>query len=365
VERETNMLLWSIFGISVITVAIIPSAWGMLGHTASTGAVKNSNMAQTLWGQSTPVSPLVAQMANSESVAIIPGATTPHIQALTWTTTTWGPQLTITGYGFGNPPASGQAALVIADVSRGWTTGSHSVTSTISKWKNDEIDITGFTNYGSSDLTNWANGLGSWVFAPGDSVDVRVTNPQTGAQMSDVATYPTNALMPTISINPITTVIADSTETISGTVNFQGQPLANQAVNIDANIGSFTGNGVQTISTEYTVQTNANGQWTANYLAPKTAGTGTITVMSDAESASATIKIAPPFVVTLTATGNQTNNNITLTATVNYPLEGQFTLSIINQTTGQVVASTTQGTTLSAQISVAEKTTDVFIAQVN
>lgn len=367
VEKETNVLLWTIFSVGVLTVATIPAAWGMLGHTASTGAVKSSNMAQTLWGQSTPVSQAMGQMANSEAVAIIPGATTPHIEGVQWTTTTWGPQLTITGYGFGNPPASGQLALQIGDVSRGWMAGntsSYGVTGEVSEWKNTQIVISSFQGYGGADTTNWADGLGSFVFAPGDTVQITVTNPQTGAQMQETGTYPQDAPMPTVTVNPMNTLIAGTTEAISGSVSFQGQPLANQAVNLSTSIGSFTGSGTQTSPTEYTVFTDSNGQWSATFAASHTSGKANINVMADVQTASMSVDMAPPFVVKLAATGDQSDNNVTLTATLNYPLNGAFTMSIINQTTGQVLASTTQGTSLTTQITMAQKETDSFIATV-
>lgn len=366
-DRENNMLLWSIFGIAVLTMAVVPSAWGMLGRTAGTGVVKNANMAQTLWGQSPSVSQYVQNKAQDEQVSIIPGALTPSDINVTWNTAAWPPSVTISGYGFGNPPSGTKASLVIADQSRGWVAGNASkydVQTQVASWTNNEIDITGFTNYGSASLTSWANGMGSWVFAPGDMLTLQITNPQTGTTKTASTTYPLNAPMPTVSIDPVGSPIASQQVTMTGHVSFAGQPLANQAVALSVTGGQFTGGGTQVSSTEYIVFTNSSGLWSANYVPPMPGGTTqTVTASADSISQSQSFDVLPMFTVSLTASANQTNNNVTLTATVNRPLSG-YTLEIINQVTGQVVASTTQGTSLTTQITAVQQQTESFIAEV-
>lgn len=366
-ERENNMLLWSIFGIAVLTVAIVPSAWGMLGRTTGTGVVKNANMAQTLWGHSPPVPQYVQSKAQDQQVSIIPGALTPSNIKVTWNTAVWPPSMTISGYGFGNPPSGTKASLVVADQSRGWVAGNapnYNVQTQVASWTNNEIDITGFANYGSASLTNWANGLGSWVFARGDMLTLQVTNPQTGVTSNASTTYPSNAPMPTVSINSVGSPIAGQQVTMTGHVTFGGQPLANQAVALSVTGGQFTSDGTEVSPTEYIVFTNSNGTWSANYVSPMPGGTTeTVTASGDTMSQSQSFDVLPAFTVSLTASANQTDNNVTLTAKVNRPLDG-YTLEIVNETTGQVVASTTQGTSLTTQITAVQQQTQTFIAEV-
>ncbi|ACV57654.1 hypothetical protein [Alicyclobacillus acidocaldarius] len=70
------------------------------------------------------------------------------------------------------------------------------------------------------------------------------------------------------------------------------------------------------------------------------------------------------YTVTLTAQGDSTDNNVTLTATSNLPLNGH-TMSIVNLTTGQVIASTTQGTTLTTTVQATPQQTTQYQAQIN
>lgn len=360
------MLLWTIFGVGVLTVAIIPSAWGMLSRTAATGDVQSANMAQTLWGQSQPVTPYVSNLAQSQAVSIIPGAVVPTIQSVTWDTTKWGPGLVISGFGFGNPPHAHAPALQIADNSRGWVGGTaNGVAPTIQSWRNDQIVVSGWNGYGTSDLSNWNDGLGSFVFAPGDALSIQVTNPQTKQTGGSTTTYPPDAQMPTVKMNTIQTLVSGQSVTVQGKVTFNGQPLANQSVNLSATAGLFSGgDGTQVTPTEYTVSTNSDGQWSATFTAPSQSGSVTVTAMADAETATESTTVLSPFVVTLTAQSDQTDNNVTLSATVNHDLGGESTLSIINQTTGQTIASTNQGTSLTTQVTMQQQATDTFMAQV-
>lgn len=297
-ERETNMLLWSIFGIGVLTVAIIPSAWGMLGHTAATGSVENANMAQVLWGQSTPVSETISHMADDSGVAIIPGATAPHIESVEWTTSVWGPELTLTGYGFGNPPPSQNGTLTISDQSRGWVAGnaaSYGVNPTVQTWRNDKIVVTGFAGYGQSDLSNWNDGLGSWVFVPGDNLTIQVENPQTGIAGTDNVAYPGNASMPSLSVNAIPkNLMGGSVTTVSGQVMFYGHPLSGQTVNVLVTGGTLGGTAYGNNASEYVVSTDANGDFSMPYTTPHQPGTYQVTVMSDGVSSTESVIVWSP-----------------------------------------------------------------------
>ncbi len=76
-------------------------------------------------------------------------------------------------------------------------------------------------------------------------------------------------------------------------------------------------------------------------LAATQSNTVTLSVFVDTKTATQTFSVAPPFTVTLTAAGDSTDNNVTLTATTNYAVDGN-TLSILDQTTGKVIASILQ-----------------------
>jgi hypothetical protein len=367
-QDETRKVMWFVFAIGVLTFAAIPEAWGMFSHSAATGSVKDASMANALWGQQRQITAYTQSWSNDTNTASIPGAVESVIQQVTWDTSVWPPKLTLTGYGFGNPPSQGQPLIQIGDTSRGWmasTLGS-AVQPHIAEWQNNKIVIDGFSNYGSGDVGNWSNGLGSWVFARGDYIKISITNPQSGTVGSTIVTYPNDAPMPTVAMNVPNNIIGGIQTTISGTVTFNGQPLANQAVALSVSHGSLAGGGGQQATpTEYMLSTDGQGQWSVNYTPPLPGGTTeTITAMADSMSTTQSLTILPAFKVTLTATANQNDNNVTLQAVVNYPLNG-FTLEIINQTTGQVVASTTQGTTLTTVITAVENQTQTYIAQIN
>ncbi|MDD2705834.1 MAG: hypothetical protein PHU07_10955 [Acidocella sp.] len=89
--------------------------------------------------------------------------------------------IVISGHGFGaQAPFSGDTPyLMISDVSRGWNAGSNRgewtpnvVTVNVTSWTDDQIVISGFpSGYGQQ----------GWIFGVGDTVDIQVWNPQTGA----------------------------------------------------------------------------------------------------------------------------------------------------------------------------------------
>lgn len=298
-ERETRMLLWALFGIGVFTVAFLPAAWTSLNHSTATGVKSNANMAQVLWGQSPSVPPYVTGWASDTRVPIIPGAVKPHITSVSWEPSTWGPQLVMTGYGFGNPPSSGKSSLTIGDRNRGWVAGNASgygVQPVISLWRNDRIEVSGFTGYGGSDLTHWSDGQGSFVFAPGDALSIEVTNPQTGDTGTDDVTYPASAPLPTLSLNPISDLVSGSQTSFTGQVTFAGRPLANQAVNVSVTAGTLGGTGYSDHPSEHVVYTNASGQFSIPYTA-STGGTVTITVMADDVSLKRTFTVLRPNLV--------------------------------------------------------------------
>ena len=150
------MLLWALFAIGVLTVALLPAAWGTLNHAVAIGVKSNNDMAQALWGQSPPLSLSESGWLTNTNVPIIPGAATTHVDSVSWNTSTWGPQLVISGYGFGNPPAAGQTALIIRDMSRGWVaadSSTYSVQPVIASWQNDRIVVSGFDGYGATGVS--------------------------------------------------------------------------------------------------------------------------------------------------------------------------------------------------------------------
>ncbi|QSO53054.1 Ig-like domain-containing protein [Alicyclobacillus curvatus] len=298
-ERETRMLLWALFGIGVLTVAFLPAAWTSLNHNASTGVQSNAKMAQVLWGQSPSVTPYVSGWAKDTSVPIIPGAVHPHITSVSWKTSTWSPQLVISGYGFGNPPAFGNASITIADATRGWVAGDASqygVHSIVSLWRNDRIEISGFDGYGESDVSHWSDGNGSWVFAPGDALTIQVTNPQTGDTGSDHVTYPQSAPLPSLTLNPIADLAAGAQTAFTGQVTFAGQPLANQAVNVSVTTGKLGGTAYTDNPNEHVVYTDPTGHFSIPYSA-NTSGTVSVTVMADGVTEQRTFTVENPNLV--------------------------------------------------------------------
>ena len=298
-ERETRMLLWALFGIGVLTVAFLPAAWTSLNHNTSTAVKSNAKMAQVLWGQSPSVTPYVSGWAKDTSVPIIPGAVDPHITSLSWKTSTWGPQLVISGYGFGNPPAPGNASITIADTTRGWVAGDASqygVQPIVSLWRNDRIEISGFAGYGQSDVSHWSDGNGSWVFASGDALTIQVTNPQTGDTGNYQVLYPPSAPLPSLTLNPLSDLVAGAQTTITGQVTFTGQPLANQAVNVSVTSGQLGGTAYTDNPNEHVVYTDPTGHFSIPYTA-NTSGIVSVTVMADGVTEHMTFAVENPHLV--------------------------------------------------------------------
>lgn len=298
-ERETRMLLWTLFGIGVLTVAFLPAAWTSLNHQTAVGVKSNANMAQVLWGQSQSVPPYVTGWAGDTSVPIIPGAVTPNVTSVSWDTSTWGPKLVITGYGFGNPPASGKTSLTVADQSRGWVAGNAStygVQPVITLWRNDRIVVSGFASYGKSDMSNWFDGRGSWVFSPGDALSIQLTNPQTGSTGKEDVIFPVSAPTPTLMMNPIPVLVTGSQTTFSGKVTWNGQPLSDQAVNVSVTAGTLGGTAYTGDASEHVVYTDGNGHFSIPYSA-NTGGAITITVMADGVTLTRTVMVLSPNLV--------------------------------------------------------------------
>lgn len=456
-ERETRMLLWTIFGIGVLTVAAIPAAWGSLNHQTATGVVSNKNMAQVLWGQSQNPSPYVEQWSQNTGVPIIPGAVSPHITSVTWDTFAWIPQLVISGDGFGNSPTTGDGQLTVVDTTRDWSAANDAtsgVQPTIRKWSNEGIVVSGFSGgYGQADIAHWSDGLGAWVFAPGDSIQITVVNPQTGNRQTTRSTFPANAPIPKISMNAVEPMMVGRSQSISGQVSFDGQALANQSVAVSVSGGALGGTAFADNPSEHVVDTDAQGDFSIPYTATDTAGLVTVTLQADGQTAHESIQVydpvpmlqvsttspyidqnvqltatcndlppgiqlailkslsgteqildqspnspltmsetehvvgvvsytaavldksghivtksavvqvswQDPYTVTLVATADRTDNTVTLTATSNEPLNGH-TMEIINKTTGQVVVSTTRGTTLTTQVTALANQTQDYVA---
>ena len=150
----------------------------------------------------------------------------PQITGVSWNTSVWPPQPTITGSHFGS--SASNEYVQIFDHTRGWqgATANSGVAFTVGTWNDNTITVTNMGNY--------ANGGGQWLFAPGDSLTVNVTNPQTGFQGLYNTTYPSNASMPTVTLNPPANMDASTTQTITGRVTFGGQGVAGQTVTFTA-----------------------------------------------------------------------------------------------------------------------------------
>ncbi len=297
-ERETRMLLWTLFAVGVLTVGLLPAAFGSFNHLVAVGVKSNTNMAQALWSQSTEPSSYVSGWADNTTVPLIPGAVEGVLQQATWDTSTWPPALVLTGYGFGNPPSTGnsKATLTIADNSRGWLASngpSTAVQAVVQSWSNNKIMISGFTNYGGADLTNWADGQGSWVFAPGDAFTVTVTNPQTGNSGTLRGVVPQGGVTPTLALNPAPTLVVGQSTVLSGRVTLAGQPLPNQTVSVTASSGTLGGSVYTNQPSEHAVVTDGNGTFSIPYTATSP-GTASITVSADGQSVNEGISVVQP-----------------------------------------------------------------------
>ncbi|MHB1629327.1 MAG: hypothetical protein ACYCVB_13295 [Bacilli bacterium] len=307
-EKETKVLLWGLFSIAVMSAGFIPVAWNTTQRAADQGVVSNANLAQALWGQSSQVPPSIeanTQYPQATDVSIIPGAIDPQITSVQWDASSFPPTLTILGSGFGNPPNSDQLVLTISDGSRGWMANNTTsgVIEQIASWTNNQIVVSGFVGYGGADTANFADGLGSFVFAPGDQITVSVTNPQTGSIGAFQTQYPIDAPMPVVTVSSSDgSVQAGHSVTIMGTVTFHGQPLANQAVNLMVPSGAFFAQGgTQATPTDFMVSTDANDHYVATFTAPNTAGDVTVSAMADSITANTSVNvITPPMIQSVT-----------------------------------------------------------------
>lgn len=296
-ERETRMLLWTLFAVGVLTVGLLPAAFGSFNHLVAIGVKSNANMAQTLWGQSTEPSSYVSGWADNTTVPLIPGAVEGVLQQATWNTDTWPPTLVLTGYGFGNPSTdASKATLTIVDDSRGWVASngpSTAVQAVVQSWSNNKIVISGFTNYGGTDLTNWADGQGSWVFAPEDAFTVTVTNPQTGNSGTLRGVVPQGGARPSIDLNPLATLVVGQSTALSGRVTLAGQPLANQTVSVTASSGTLGGSVYTNQPSEHAVVTDDNGAFSIPYTATSP-GTASNTASADGQTVNEGISVVQP-----------------------------------------------------------------------
>ncbi|MHB1702220.1 MAG: beta strand repeat-containing protein, partial [Acidobacteriaceae bacterium] len=306
-EKPLQMLLWGGFAVGVMTFGFFPTMWTVTQAGTAHTVAGNAGLAQTLWGGQSgyhgPTMPSAlsasVQYPQSTNVAIIPGALTPTIASLTWSTSTWPPTLTIQGSGFGNPSSTGET-VTITDTTRGWT-----ATGIVQSFTNTEIVLSNFTpTYGGGDPQNWADGLGSFVLAPGDALTVSVTNPETGQAGTLQAQAPATMPLPTVTLSSLSPQILTfgQSVTVTGTVTFDGQPLAGQAVNLSAPAGTFSASGgTQATPSDYMVFTDSAGHFTASYIAPSAAGSQTLSAMAGSVTATETAQVvAPPQITGVT-----------------------------------------------------------------
>lgn len=367
-ERETKMLVWTIFAISAISFGVIPASWNVTKRSTSQGVKSSANLSQALWSKSQPLSPTVANYLKSttyNNVAIIPGALDPQIASVQLDTSVWPPTMKIQGYQFGNPTSKTDVPLSIMDTSRGWQTknASPGVIPQISFWDNTDVTLTGLTAYGSSDLTNFSDGLGSLVLAPGDNITIGVTNPQTNKTGTYEFQYPQNAPMPSVSVNVVSTLVVGQSTSIAGTVSFNGQPLANQAVNITASAGTLVGTSYRDNQSVHVVNTDAQGNFSTSYTDPAQAANVKVSVMSDSVTQNESISVLQPTAY-LQVSKNvlQSGESTTLTASVNVIPSG-YSLDLVDQGSGQVLSHVTSAP-LTYSASYTDGSTHTYVSKV-
>ncbi len=204
-----------------------------------------------------------------------------QIARVTWNTSTWPPSMTVAGNGFGS-----SGILEVIENAQGQGAAWDNNPSTpdnnlqVSSWSDTGISAGDFASYGAT------NGF---YFAPGEAVGIMVTNGQTGQSASYSTTYPANAPMPTVTLNPVADINTGQLTTITGNVNFGGAGLANQQVNLTASGGSLGASSVQT---------DGSGNFSVTYTAPSAGGTYTVTAASDTGHATANVTVNNPPQIT-------------------------------------------------------------------
>ncbi len=281
----------------VLTVVFLVWVYGVTHSGVNSAQLGLMQGAQALIGAS-PNAVQVGVNDGNPTVTVAPAT----ITGVTWNTTTWSPSFTVNGYNFGT-----SGALTVADNTAGWTASTGGVKPVVSARSNLSIQVSGLSGYGSGDVTYWVDGQGSWSFRPNDQLTFQVANNQTGQTASFNTTYPGNAPMPTITMNPnpLPPMTTDGTVNLSGQVAFNGTPLANQAVDLTATGGSFSSSSGQTVadnSNVFMTFTDANGNWSATYTAPTTAGNDTITASTAGQSVSESTTATNPTVLLTTTT---------------------------------------------------------------
>ncbi len=414
-----NKLVWGIFAIGALSVALLPVGWSTLTTQYNQEAATNNQTLNRVFGSSNSNTTYVKPL-----MAVIPG----HLASITSVSVGTGfpPLLTINGVGFGNiAPQSGQANVIITDTTSGATTSS-ALGTAIQSWSESQIVVQLSSNFfvkpkdnvtiqvistSNGDTATW--NMQGWLVAPpviaftpisfvvvGHNVSINgamtdngllftgqvvalstsggslyptdVVTDQNGnfvstftapttAQMDTITansdttnqTLSVNVVAPVITFNSVSPVVIGQTRTISGSVMAGGLPYANQVVTLHISGGTIPS----------TVTTGSNGNFSFNFTAPSTSGTYTITGLNSGYSGNTSVSVIPNFVTNLTAQGDSTDNNVTLSATVNQALDG-YTLAIINETTGQTLATTTSLTTLNTTITAISQQSDTFVAEV-
>lgn len=243
----------------------------MTASDATTG-----NWSTTYTAPSTPGTYTVTASFAGQPVSTTITVLAPSITGVTWNTSTWSPSMTISGNGFGT---SGILA-VIEDAQ-----GQGAVWDNNPQTPDDKLQVSSWnaTSISDGNLQSYGAATG-FYFSPGEAVGFIITNGQTGQNLSYTATYPSNAPMPTVTLNTIADVAMGGNKTpVTGTVMFNGTALANQQVVLSASSGSFSSS---------TVTTNATGQFSTNYISPSSAsGTYQVTAAADAVSATQNVHV--------------------------------------------------------------------------
>jgi len=288
-DREVGKLLWIAGTLGILGIVMIPAYYLILSRGAATDTVDNMSLQCKMFHECNGVVPTSAAYFSSgpgaSNVLILPGALTPRIASFAWNIASGTPVLTIEGQGFGNPPSpsANLPVLSLTDETAKFTIRSLSGFSssgpslTIESWTDHRI-VVGFAHYGA----DTAQGVPTFLTS-GDAIQVTVTNPQTGNTGNGSTTVPDGLVSPSLTLSPSEGTIATGMqETVTGSLAFQGQPLTDVPITLTASAGTWE---------TTTVDTGANGQWSATYTAPSAGGTVTLTATADGQSASQNIVV--------------------------------------------------------------------------
>ncbi|MCI0184954.1 hypothetical protein [Sulfoacidibacillus ferrooxidans] len=369
-EKEMRMLMYGGLTLGVLLVGIVPVGWIAVNQGADKAVISNQSLDCKLWNNcengtsgTTSTSSMASSLtyANETGTPVLPGNDDPTVSDVVWNTSVFPPVVTIQGSELGSG-----GTISGGDATQGWVFNKNgsSVVPVVQSWTPNQVVFSFSSGYGEGDPTTFSDGHPYWVFRPGDQVNMTIT-PTGRPVMQESSTYPSSASMPDVTVQAVSALIAGQSEQVVDSVSFQGEPLAHQFVWIQPASGlSMTGSEIS--GTSFGGEnglTNAQGQLTFS-VSGSTVGTCPLTMGADGVSHQTSITVEPAYTVQLTANADTDNNAVTLTAAVNQPIVSPYVLEIVNQTTGQVLASATSGERVSTTITALQDQTQQFIAQV-